>query len=257
MEKKAIIQVKNLVARYGEDLILDNISFDVFEGEILVIMGVSGCGKTTLMRHMLGMDSPFSGKVFIDGDDITSCDDNTFHAALRKTGVLFQGSALFGSMTIAENVALPIAEYSNLPKNTITDFVRMKLCIVGLAGYEDYLPSKISGGMKKRAGFARALALSPKIVFLDEPTGGLDPIISAEIDELILHINKSIGTTIVIITHELESIFGVAQRVIMLDKSTKGIIAEGDPRFLKDHSQNPFVRQFFNRMANSEAKNRI
>ncbi|MBI4619692.1 MAG: ATP-binding cassette domain-containing protein [Desulfobacterales bacterium] len=257
MEKKAIIQVKNLVARYGEDLILDNISFDVFEGEILVIMGVSGCGKTTLMRHMLGMDSPFSGKVFIDGDDITSCDDDTFHAALRKTGVLFQGSALFGSMTIAENVALPIAEYSNLPKNTITDFVRMKLCIVGLAGYEDYLPSKISGGMKKRAGFARALALSPKIVFLDEPTGGLDPIISAEIDELILHINKSIGTTIVIITHELESIFGVAQRVIMLDKSTKGIIAEGDPRFLKDHSQNPFVRQFFNRMANSEAKNRI
>ncbi|MFH1623973.1 MAG: ATP-binding cassette domain-containing protein [Pseudomonadota bacterium] len=257
MEKEAVIQVRNLVARYGDDVILDNISFDIFKGEVFVIMGTSGCGKTTLLRHIIGLDRPFSGKIFIDGDDITSCDEQTFHAALRKTGVLFQSSALFGSMTIAENVALPVMEYSDLPKEAVANLVRMKLCIVDLAGYEDYLPSKISGGMKKRAGLARALALSPKILFLDEPTGGLDPVISAEIDELILHINKNIGTTIVIITHELESIFTVAQRVIMLDKSTKGIIAEGDPRFLKEHSENPFVRQFFNRIAKSGKENRM
>ena len=249
MEKATIIQVKNLVARFGDEVILDQISFDVFEGEIFVIMGASGCGKTTLLRHMIGLSSPFSGSVFINGVDITSCDDLTFKNTLRKIGVLFQGSALFSSMTIAENIALPITEYSGLPKSSIHNLVRMKLKMVDLAGYENYLPSEISGGMKKRAGLSRALALNPRILFLDEPLAGLDPVTSAGIDELILRINKSIGTTMVIVTHELESIFSVAQRVIMLDKSTKGIIAEGDPRSLQDQSQNPFVRQFFNRKA--------
>lgn len=247
MENNAIIKVRNLIARYGEDVILDNVNLDVFYGEILVILGGSGCGKSTLLRHMIGLDAPFSGKVFIDGVDITSCDDNSFHDTLTKIGVLFQGSALFGSMTLEENIALPIEEYSGLTHSAINSLVKMKLDMVDLSGYENHMPSELSGGMKKRAGLARALALNPKILFLDEPSAGLDPVTSSEIDELILHINKSIGTTMVIVTHELDSIFSVAQRVIMLDKTSRGIIAEGDPVYLRDHSQIPFVKQFFNR----------
>ncbi|MEA3280450.1 MAG: ATP-binding cassette domain-containing protein [Thermodesulfobacteriota bacterium] len=247
MEKEAIIQVKDLSSRYGDNLILDNVSLDVLKGEILVIAGSSGCGKTTLLRHMVGLSIPVSGNILINGIDITSCDEAAFLNVLKKIGILFQSSALFGSMTVAENIALPILEYSNLPESFIQDVVRMKLCMVDLTGYEDYFPSELSGGMKKRAGLARAQALNPEILFLDEPSAGLDPIISAEIDELILHINKSIGTTIIIVTHELESIFHVARRVVMLDKKTKGIIAEGKPEYLKNHSNIPFVRQFFNR----------
>ena len=246
-EKQPIIQVKNFVAQYGDARIIDNISFDVYKGEVFVILGGSGCGKSTLLRHLIGLNKPFSGKVFIDGNDIGSCDDETFHHTLRKIGVLFQSGALIGSMTLGENVTLPLAEYSGLPKSAIANLVRMKLGMVGLGDYVHHLPAEISGGMKKRAGLARALALNPKILFLDEPSAGLDPVTSAEIDELILKINKAVGTTMVIVTHELASIFTVAQRVIMLDKSTKGIIAEGDPRHLKENSENAFVRQFFNR----------
>lgn len=249
MEKEAIIQVKNIVARYGDELILDRISFDVHKGEILVILGASGCGKTTLLRHMVGLNRPISGRVFIDGDDITACDDTRLQKILKKVGILFQGSALIGSMTAAENVALPINRYLDFSKNARDNIVRIKLCIVNLSGYENFLPSELSGGMKKRAGLARALALNPKILFLDEPTSGLDPVSSAQIDDLILGINQRTQTTVVIITHELDSIFKVAQRVIMLDKSTKGIIAEGDPHYLKDHSTNLAVKQFFNREA--------
>ncbi|MEE8416893.1 MAG: ATP-binding cassette domain-containing protein [Desulfobacterales bacterium] len=249
MEKEAIIQVKNIVARYGDELILDRISFDVHKGEILVILGASGCGKTTLLRHMVGLNRPISGRVFIDGDDITACDDTRLQKILKKVGILFQGSALIGSMTVAENVALSINEYLDFSKNARDNIVRIKLCIVNLSGYENFLPSELSGGMKKRAGLARALALNPKILFLDEPTSGLDPVSSAQIDDLILGINQRTQTTVVIITHELDSIFKVAQRVIMLDKSTKGIIAEGDPHYLKDHSTNLAVKQFFNREA--------
>jgi phospholipid/cholesterol/gamma-HCH transport system ATP-binding protein len=249
MEKEAIIQVKNIVARYGDELILDRISFDVHKGEILVILGASGCGKTTLLRHMVGLNRPISGRVFIDGDDITACDDTRLQKILKKVGILFQGSALIGSMTAAENVALPINRYLDFSKNARDNIVRIKLCIVNLSGFENFLPSELSGGMKKRAGLARALALNPKILFLDEPTSGLDPVSSAQIDDLILGINQRTQTTVVIITHELDSIFKVAQRVIMLDKSTKGIIAEGDPHYLKDHSTHLAVRQFFNREA--------
>lgn len=257
MAPATIIEVKNLVARYGEEVILDNISFQILEGEILVILGPSGCGKTTLLRHLIGLNSPYSGQVLIEGVDITTCDEVAFHQALRKVGVLFQSSALFGSMTIAENVALPIIEYSGLPRKAIRNLVRMKLCQFELEQYDAYLPSEISGGMKKRAGLARALALSPRILFLDEPTAGLDPIKSAEIDQLLLNINRAIGTTLVIITHELESIFSVASRVIMLDKAHRGIIADGDPHYLKDHSQNALVRRFLNRDARPQAENRM
>lgn len=247
MEKHKIIQVRDLTVGYETDIILENISFDVLEGEIFIVLGGSGCGKSTLLKHLIGLNSPLSGRILIDGEDISNCDETTFKKILRKIGVLYQSSALFGSMTIAENVSLPIKEYTDLPQKSVDTLVKMKLNMVNLNGYENHLPSEISGGMRKRAGLARAMALNPKILFFDEPSAGLDPVTSVELDNLIIHLNKSLGTTMVIVTHELQSIFNVAHRVIMLDKQTKGIIAEGSPMHLKDHSENPFVRNFFNR----------
>ena len=247
MEKHKIIQVRDLTVGYETDIILENLSFDVLEGEIFIVLGGSGCGKSTLLKHLIGLNSPLSGRILIDGEDISNCDETTFKKILRKIGVLYQSSALFGSMTIAENVSLPIKEYTDLPQKSVDTLVKMKLNMVNLNGYENHLPSEISGGMRKRAGLARAMALNPKILFFDEPSAGLDPVTSVELDNLIIHLNKSLGTTMVIVTHELQSIFSVAHRVIMLDKQTKGIIAEGSPMHLKDHSENPFVRNFFNR----------
>lgn len=252
MGRQVIIRVRDLIARYGEDIILDRISFDVYKGEIFVVLGGSGCGKSTLLKHLIGLLSPHSGQVMIDGDDLTNSDDATFQNILRKIGVLYQSAALFGSMTIAENVALPIKEYTELPQKSVDTLVKMKLKLVNLDGYENYLPSEISGGMKKRAGLARAMALNPKILFFDEPSAGLDPVTSAELDNLIIHLNKSLETTMVIVTHELQSIFTVANRIIMLDKRTRRIIADGDPKYLRDHSGDPFVRQFLNRQTESK-----
>lgn len=254
MARNPIIQVKDLVAGYGEEVILNRISFDVYEGEIFAVLGGSGSGKSTLLKHLIGLLQPRSGQVLIDGDDITRCDDKAFQKILRKIGVLYQSAALFGSMTLAENVALPILEYTDLAKNSVASLVNMKLRLVQLDGYENHLPSEISGGMKKRAGLARALALSPEILFLDEPTAGLDPIKSAEIDELILQINKEFGTTVVVVTHELASIFNIADRVVMIDKGRKGVIAEGDPFMLKNQSSDVFVRRFFVR---NETKTKV
>jgi phospholipid/cholesterol/gamma-HCH transport system ATP-binding protein len=247
MERQPIIQVRDLTARYGEETILEGISFDVFEGEIFAILGGSGCGKSTLLKHLVGLIRPYSGQVIIDGDDISRGASWVIERLLRKIGILYQSGALFGSMTIAENIALPVIEYTDLSADLVSSLVRMKLNLVQLEGYGEYLPSELSGGMKKRAGLARAMALNPKILFFDEPSAGLDPVTSAGLDNLILHLNKSLGTTMVLVTHELESILTVAQRVIMLDKETKGIIAEGDPRHLRETSRNPAVWRFFNR----------
>jgi len=249
MKTEPIIRVKDLVARYGNQTILDGVSFDVPKGGILVILGGSGCGKSTLLRHMIGLNEAAAGSVVIGGVDIADGGESAVRRAMQQIGVLFQGAALFGSMTVGENVALAVSSYTTLPQTAVANLVAMKLCMVGLGGYADYLPSELSGGMKKRAGLARALALNPAILFLDEPSAGLDPITSAEIDDLILYINRQLGTTMVIVTHELESIMRLSSRAIMLDKSTKGIIAEGDPRELKAHSDIPIVKQFFNRQA--------
>jgi len=241
------LRVENMMVRYGDNLVLDDVSFRVNRGERFIIMGGSGSGKSTLLRHMIGLESPEAGKVVIENTDMTRTDEETFMNLLKKIGVLFQNSALVGSMTVGENVALPIIEHLRLEKHLVPIIVRMKLAMVGLECYEQYLPSEISGGMKKRAGLARALALNPEILFLDEPSAGLDPVTAGEIDELILHINKTLGTTIVIVTHDLDSIFAVGQRVILLDKSTKNIIAHGDPNEIRDNHENPEVRKFFRR----------
>jgi phospholipid/cholesterol/gamma-HCH transport system ATP-binding protein len=198
---------------------------------------------------MIGLYRPAAGQVLVNGVDINTEDDRILHRLRMDLGVLFQSGALFGSMTLAENVSLPIQEYTDLDLATVELIVRMKLGLVNLAGYENHLPSELSGGMQKRAGLARAMALDPTVLFFDEPSAGLDPITSVELDNLIKSINAGMGTTMVIVTHELESIFNIAHRVIMLDKAARGIIAEGDPRELKDHSTDLRVINFFNRQA--------
>lgn len=252
-EKDVAIRVRNLVAGYAGEVTLNRVSFDVHAGEIFVILGGSGCGKSTLLKHLTGLQPPLAGEVSVLGANIAASDEESLRTVLRQCGVLFQSGALFGSMTLAENVALPLQEFTDLPPEIIEVLVRMKLAMVQLAGYENHFPAEISGGMKKRAGLARAMALNPRILFFDEPSAGLDPITSAGLDQLILELNRTLGTTMVIVTHELESIYTVASRVIMLDKRVKGIIAEGDPRHLRDHSQNPYVRRFFNRKSEPAA----
>ncbi len=236
-----------LTARFGDDTILEGVSFQVHRGEILVILGGSGCGKSTLLKHLIGLYQPAAGKVILNGIDMRTDDAEELRQVKMRMGVLFQSGALFGSMTLAENVGLPIQEYTDLSLEEIDRIVKMKLALVNLAGYENHLPEEISGGMKKRAGLARAMALDPSVLFFDEPSAGLDPISAAELDILIKSINTGLGTTMVVVTHELESIFSIAHRVIMLDKSAKGIVAQGDPRELKDHSPDPRVTDFFNR----------
>jgi len=246
-DKTPIIVVENLTARFGDNTVFENVSFQVHKGEIFVILGGSGCGKSTLLKHLIGLYETSSGKVEINGVDIRTADERQLRKVRTQLGVSFQSSALFGSMTLAENVALPLQEYTDLSREAIELIVKMKLGMVNLAGYDNHLPSEISGGMKKRAGLARAMALDPIVLFFDEPSAGLDPITSAELDLLIKSINAGMGTTMVVVTHELQSIFSIAHRIIMLDKGAKGIIAEGDPRWLKDHATDPRVFDFFNR----------
>jgi phospholipid/cholesterol/gamma-HCH transport system ATP-binding protein len=247
MDKVPVIEVTNLTASFGDDIIFTKVSFQVFQSEILVVLGGSGCGKSTLLKHMIGLYRPHTGKVLINGVDVNTPHARELRQLRMDFGVLFQSGALFGSMTLAENVALPLQEYTDLSPAAIEAIVKMKLGLVNLAGYENHLPEEISGGMKKRAGLARAMALDPTVLFFDEPSAGLDPISSAELDNLIKGLNAGIGTTMVIVTHELPSIFSIAHRVVMLDKGAKGIIATGDPQDLKEHSPDPRVKCFFNR----------
>ncbi len=246
-DDKPVIDIQGLYAYYGENSVLENVSLRVHRGEIFVIVGGSGCGKSTLLKCMIGLYRPDTGRVIIEGTDIATADDDTVQEIRKGVGVLFQSGALIGSMTVAENVALPLREHTDLPQDMIDLIVKMKLGMVHLSGYEDYLPSELSGGMKKRAGIARAMSLDPTILFFDELSAGLDPVTAVELDILVKSINAGMGTTMVVVTHELESIFTIADRVIMLDKSEKGIIADGDPRELKENAADPRVFNFFNR----------
>ncbi|APG28051.1 polyamine ABC transporter ATP-binding protein [Syntrophotalea acetylenivorans] len=243
-----IIEVQGLTAAYGEESILDNLSFTVGRGEVFVILGGSGCGKSTLLKHLIGLYRPAKGNIFIDGEDLVSSFGESRQALLRKIGVMYQNGALFGSMTLLENLCLPLEEFTELPETARNLIATMNLSLVGLADYHHYYPAEISGGMRKRAAIARAMVLGPQILFLDEPSAGLDPITSAEMDELILRLAGSLGMTIVVVSHELPSIRAIADRVIMLDKETKGISARGTPQQLA-HSTIPQVRQFFARQA--------
>ncbi len=251
-EQKNIIEARNLTIGYDENVVLKDVSFEVRQGEIFVILGGSGCGKSTLLKHLIGLHAPMSGEIQIEGRDLVSAEGDERQEILTRIGVSYQSGALFGSMTINQNVRLPLEEYTDLPENALALIAWMKLRLVGLEESGGSLPSELSGGMQKRAAIARAMALDPAVVFLDEPSAGLDPVTSAELDALILRLNETMGTTFVIVTHELPSIYAIADRVIMLDKKKQGIIAEGSPEELRDHSAEPFVRQFFHRQSSEE-----
>lgn len=241
--RDVLIRASGLTIGWGERVLMKELAFEVPRGEVFAILGGSGCGKSTLLRHLIGLEVPMAGRIEVAGRD-----PGAWRGGPPPFGVLFQSGALLGSMTLGENVGLALRTWTALSPEAVEAVVRAKLALVGLEGFENHLPSEISGGMKKRAGIARAMALDPAIVFLDEPSAGLDPISAVELDELILTLS-SLGMTTVLVTHELPSIFKIASSCIMLEKTAQGIIARGDPRALRDQSDDPRVRRFFNRLA--------
>lgn len=249
VSKEPVIEVKNLTAAYDDFVLLKDVSFKVERGEVFVILGGSGCGKSTLMKHLIGLKDPAEGTVRVVGGDLTQAAGAERASLLRKLGVMYQSGALFGSLTLAENVMLPMEEFTDLPREARELVALMKLELVGLADAAARLPAEVSGGMLKRAAIARAMALDPEVLFLDEPSAGLDPVTSAGLDELIVTLNRNLGVTFVIVSHELASIYAVATRAIMLDAEIKGILAEGPPKELRDHNNDPRVHAFFHREA--------
>jgi phospholipid/cholesterol/gamma-HCH transport system ATP-binding protein len=241
------IEIRDLTMAYGSFVVMRDINAKIKRGEIFIIMGGSGCGKSTLLRHMIGLKEPAQGEVFYDGLPFWKSSAEERQQKLRGFGVLFQGGALWSSMTLAENIGLPLGEYTELAPAEIANIARLKLALVGLKGFEDYYPAEISGGMCKRAGLARALALDPAVLFFDEPSAGLDPISSRSLDELILQLRDSLGATFVVVTHELASIFTIADNSVFLDPNTRAMRAQGNPRELLKNSTDPAVREFLTR----------
>lgn len=245
--QNSVIHIHNLTLRYGETLIQKQLNFSVNQGDVFVIMGGSGCGKSTLLKHMIGLYEPAEGQIIYQGQDYFSASEQQQLAMRIRWGVTYQGGALFSAMTLAENIALPMEQHTSWRKAEIRDRVSYKLALVGLAGYEDYYPAEISGGMNKRAGLARAMALDPDILFFDEPSAGLDPLSAGRLDELILELSQSSGSTVVIVTHELASIFAIGSNGIFLDAQTKTQLDTGSPSYMLKHSSQPLVREFLSR----------
>ena len=244
---KPHIIVKDLTMSYGSFVLMRDIDFTVRHGDVFIIMGGSGCGKSTLLRHLIGLKEPATGEIFYGDVNFTRSDPETRELMLRKFGILYQSGALWSSMTLAQNIGLPLGEFTDLTPSQIREIAALKLALVGLSGFEDFYPNEISGGMQKRAGLARAMALDPEILFFDEPSAGLDPISSSLLDELILELRDSLGATVVIVTHELASIFAIGNNCVFLDAESREQIATGDPKDLLANSHDPRVRKFLTR----------
>jgi phospholipid/cholesterol/gamma-HCH transport system ATP-binding protein len=252
-QKEAHITVQDLTMAYGSFVVMRDLNFSVNRGDIFIIMGGSGCGKSTLMRHLVGLKPPAKGKVLYGDMSFWEADMRQRETFMRRFGILYQSGALWSSMTVAENVALPLEQYSDLGPNQIREIVSLKLALVGLAGFETFYPSEISGGMCKRAGLARAMALDPEILFFDEPSAGLDPVSAKRLDDLILELRESLGATVVVVTHELASIFTIGDNSVFLDPETRTMIAHGDPHRLLEESKDPRVQRFLRRGKVEEA----
>ena len=247
MSAKPHIRVRNLTMAYGDFVIQRDLTFDIDHGDVFIIMGGSGCGKSTLMRHLIGLKMPAAGEIFYGDVDFWHVDEDERNRIVRRVGVLYQSGALWSSMTLAENIMLPLHEYTSFSATEKRHIAAMKLALVGLAGFEEFYPSEISGGMQKRAGLARAMALDPDILFCDEPSAGLDPVSARRLDDLILQLRDSLGTTFVVVTHELASIFAIGNNSVFLDPVTKTAIAYGNPTTLRDETDDPRVREFLTR----------
>lgn len=246
-QREPHITVKDLTMAYGDFVVMRDLDFTILRGDIFIIMGGSGCGKSTLMKILIGLKEPARGQVLYDGVSFWEADPFERDRIIRRAGVLYQRGALWSSMTLAENVALPLEQYTDLSGSEIGELVSLKLSLVGLAGFEEFYPSEISGGMQKRAGLARAIALDPDIVFFDEPSAGLDPVSARRLDDLIIELRDSLGATVVVVTHELASIFAVGNNSVFLDPETRTMIAEGDPKTLRAESRDPKIREFLTR----------
>ena len=247
MTGKPHIRIRDLELRYGDFLIQRDLTFDIGRGDVFIIMGGSGCGKSTLLKHLIGLYRPAAGSIHYGDTDLWEVDARERRAILRNVGILYQQGALWSSLTLAENVSVPLEEYTDLTASERREIASLKLSLVGLAGFEDFHPSEISGGMRKRAGLARAMALDPDTLFFDEPSAGLDPISAKLLDDLILELSDALETTIVIVTHELASIFAIGTNSVFLDPLTKTMLATGNPVHLRDHSPDPLVRRFLSR----------